>query len=132
NMLGGFSPFIKLEAACVELDRIARHRDDTRPVDAFIAAIPERGKLLEEIGLAQLQSTEQLQWPCIHHGRDRPALAGELLLHHGIQVNRKGCKNDQANQAQLDSPTEPGAFATGTTLLGTRTRSSGTFHGGEL
>lgn len=123
--------FIELEATGVEVDAVAVYRRRTRAVGRTLAPVAEGVELGEEVVLAQLLADEQLQRPGVHLGRDGPALAGELLLHDGIEVNREAGDDHQADQAELQGPAQPGARAAGRAFL-RGTRISGSSHGGGL
>ena len=85
----------------------------------------------EEVVLAQLLANEQLQWPCVDLGRNRPALAGEFLLDDRVEINSETGQHDQADKAELDRPAEPGASAA-RRLFFRGTGGSGTSHGRGL
>ncbi len=92
-----FHAFIELEATGVEVDGIAIDRGRTRTIGHAFTAITQGIELGQEVVLAQLLSDEQLQRPGIDLGRDGPALAGELLLDHGIEIDRKTGEHDEAH-----------------------------------
>ncbi|MNQ38873.1 hypothetical protein D3C85_524670 [compost metagenome] len=131
NPLGRLGTFVELEATGVQLDGVAGDRSRARPVGQVLAAIAQGIEFLEEVVLGQLQTDEQLQRPGIDLGRHRPALAGELLLHHGVEVDGETGQHDQAHQAELDGPAEPWTEAAGAAFRagfgGSRTG-----HGGAL
>ncbi|MNE07934.1 hypothetical protein D3C80_1005740 [compost metagenome] len=131
NPLRRFGAFVELEATGVQFNAVAGDRCGTRAVGQALAAIAQGIEFLEEVILAQLQADEQFQRPGIDLGRHRPALAGEFLLHHGIEVDGETSQHDQAHQAELDGPAKPWTEAAGAAFRagfgGSRTG-----HGGAL
>ncbi|MNZ42017.1 hypothetical protein D3C78_595830 [compost metagenome] len=122
---------VELEATGIELDGIAVDCRRARAVGRAFTPVAERVQLGEEVVLAQLLAGEQLQRPGIHLGRDGPAFAGKLFLDNGIEVNREAGNDHQADQAELQSPAQPGAGAAGRAFL-RGTGISGSGHGGGL
>ena len=108
NALRRLQSFIKLEAPAVQLHRIAVNRNCPGAIADTFAAIAQGRQLGQEVLARKLLPDEQLQRPRIDLGRHRPALTGEFLLHHGIQVHGKTCQHHQADQAQLEQQTQPG------------------------
>ncbi len=108
-----FQTFIELEATGVQVNRIAADGGGAGAIAHGFAAIAEGIEFGEEIVLAELLSDEQLERACVHLGRDGPALAGELLLHHGIEVNGKAGEHYKADQAEFNGPAQPWAEALG-------------------
>ncbi|MNN06597.1 hypothetical protein D3C81_1193920 [compost metagenome] len=124
--------FVELEAAGIQLDRIAGHRRRTGAVRRTFTAIAEGIQLAQEVLLVQLEADEELQRPGIDLGRNGPALAGEFLLDSRIEINGKTCDHDKADQSELCSPAQPLVqLRRGFTTV-TGTGGSGTRHGGAL
>ncbi|MNF87832.1 hypothetical protein D3C84_703100 [compost metagenome] len=123
--------FIELETTGIEVDGIAADGGGTRAVGNAFTAIAQGIEFDEEVVFAQFLPDEQFQRPGIHLGRDGPALAGELLLDHSIEVNGKAGQHHKANQAELDGPAQPGARAARRAFF-SGTGGSGTSHGGGL
>ncbi|MNE71097.1 hypothetical protein D3C80_1669380 [compost metagenome] len=96
----------------MQFEVIAGDRHGARTIGRTLPAITEGIQLLEKVTLGQFLADEQLQRPGIDLGGHSPALAGELLLHHCIEVNRKAGEHHQTDQTELDSPAQPGAHAT--------------------
>ena len=71
----------------MHFNRIGRHRHAARPTDRLLAAISQRVELGEEVVPGQLLPDEKLERARINRSGNRPALAGKLLLHHGIEIN---------------------------------------------
>ncbi|MNH06507.1 hypothetical protein D3C79_658770 [compost metagenome] len=126
-----FHAFIELETTGIEFDGIAIDRGSARAVGDAFTAIAQRIELDEEIALAQLLSDKQLQRPGIDLGRDSPALAGEFLLDHCVEVDGKAGQHHKADQTELDGPAEPGARGARRAFF-RGTGGSGTSHGGGL
>src|SRR3546814_17191813 len=103
----------------------------TRTADSLFAAIAQRIQLGEKIGLIELLPDEQLQRSCIDLGRNRPALAGEFLLHHGIEINGETGQDHQADNGQIDRTAQPGASASGA-ASGACTGGARSSHGGAF
>ena len=131
HRLGFFQAFVELEATGVQVDGITADRRSARAIAHGFAAVAQRIELGKEVFLAQLLAREQLQRACIHLGRNRPALAGEFFLHHGIEVHRKAGDRHKAHKAKLDHPAQPRARAAGRRFF-TGTGRSGSSHGGGL
>ncbi|MNO58394.1 hypothetical protein D3C76_489500 [compost metagenome] len=131
NELRHLHALVELEATGVEIDGVAVDRRRARAVGRAFTAIAQGIEFGEEVVLAQFLADEQLQRPGIDLGRNGPALAGELLLDDGIEVDREAGNDHQADQAELQGPAQPGARAASRAFLrGTRVSSSS--HGGGL
>ena len=102
--LRGLGAFIELETARMQLDIIAGNRYAAGACHRTFAAIAQGIELRKEIFLAERLSDEQFQRACVNLGRDGPTRAGELLLHHGIEINGKACQHHEADQTELQSP----------------------------
>gem|GEM_PF-3607412 len=129
--LGRLHALIELEPTCIEVHRVAVHRCRAWPIGGTFTAITQRVEFGEEVVLAQFLAGEQLQRPGIHLGGDSPALAGKLFLHDGIEVDREASDDHQADQAELQSPAQPGTGAAGRAFFG-GTGISRSSHGGGL
>ena len=123
--------FVELKTAGVQLHIIARHRSRSGAGGRALTAIAEGIQFGEKVRLGQFLPDEQLQRPRVDLGRHGPALAGKLLLHHGIQVNGEARQHHQPHQAEFDNPAQQRMWRTGTAFI-TRTRRSGTSHGAGL
>jgi hypothetical protein len=115
--LRGFDALVELEAAAVQLDAVAGHRQRARAIGQALAAVAQGVELAQEVVLAQLLADEQLQRPRVDLGRHRPTLAGEFLLHHGVEVNGETGEDHQTDQTELEPPGEPGTQTGGTGFL---------------
>ena len=131
HRLGLLHAFIELETTGVQVHGIAADRSCARAVGHAFAAIAQGIEFRQEIFLAELLSDEQLQRTGINLGGNGPALAGELLLDHGIKVNGKACQHHEADQTELQGPAQPRAQAFGGTFF-CSAGGSGTSHGGGL
>ena len=100
--------FVELKTAAVQFDVVAGDRHRPRTVDHAFTAIAQRIEFAQEVVLGQFLPDEQFQRSGIDLRRHRPALAGELLLHDGIEIDGKTGQDDQTDQAELDAPGEPG------------------------
>jgi len=123
--------FRKVEATGVKVEGSDRKRRRTRSVAKGFATIAQGIEFGKKVFLDQLLAGEQLQRTSVNLGRYGPALAGELLLDHGVEVNREAGDHYEAHQAERERPAKPGAKATGRRCL-TGTGRSGTSNGGGL
>ncbi|MNZ58197.1 hypothetical protein D3C78_761990 [compost metagenome] len=123
--------FIELEATGVQVNGIAADRRRARTVGHAFTAIAQGIELGQEIIPAQLLSDEQLERTCVNLGRNRPALAGELLLDDCIKVNGESGQHHKGDQTEFNGPAQPRAQAPGGWFF-RGAGSSSTSHGGGL
>ena len=101
----------ELEPAGIDINTAAAHRHLPRPIGRVALPIAQGLQLGEEIVAAQWAAGIQLQRARKDLGRHRPALAGKLLLHDGIKIDRQSPNQHQTDQPELEQPA-PEATAT--------------------
>ncbi len=110
---GLLGPFVELETTGMQLDIAACNRNTTGTAHRVLAAVAEGAELGEKIVLVQFLSDEQFERPGVDLRRDGPALAGKLLLHHGIEINGHASQQNQRHDRQFEQPAQPGASRAG-------------------
>ncbi|MNZ20584.1 hypothetical protein D3C78_376400 [compost metagenome] len=134
QLLRRLGAFVELETAGMQFDLIAVHRQLARPLDLLGAPVAKGLQFGDEVLARQLEAGEQLQRPGIDLGRHGPALAGELLLDHGVEVDRQPGQQHQADHTEFEQPAQPRSGRARRRLARTRgTRRGGTrsCHGGH-
>ena len=123
--------FIELKTAGLHLHIVAGHGNAARTGDGLLAPIAEGVQLGEEVILGQLLPDEQFERTCVDLGRDGPALAGKFFLDDGIEINGETGEDHEADDRQLDDPTQPRPGGTGSASSAIA-RGAGLSHGGGL
>ena len=99
-----FCALIKAEAACMHFNRVTGDRNSSWPTHRLFSAVAQRIDLGEKVILIEFLPDKQFQRPGIDRRRNRPALAREFLLHHGIEIHRNTGQQHQRNDRKFDNP----------------------------